>query len=233
MKVDGPLYLLATTGFTYVLINLKYDCLQTKTSKQCTCTCCCLDFRDLVFSQGGRGTVSFKRPTAWCKVNVGVPSLWWRSTLSLQTAWTHQNSMVSSWDAGHSGFGKPIPWHFPFIKFLELRWRRENKSGCSLVSVFFHICFFFFMLLWLAEWGFSHMFPPATPTILHSLLLFFLLTLNRHKEGICWVCLPRRVVRNERLLRHGKVFIILHITETHLLMEISTPPSEKKKKKRL
>ena len=126
--------------------------------------------------------------------------------------------MVSSWDTGHSGFGKPIPWHFPFIKFLELGWRRENKSGCSLVSVFFHICFFF-MLLWLAEWGFSHMFPPAT--ILHRLLLFFLLTLNRHKGGICWVCLPSEVVRNERLLRHGKVFITLHITRSHLLMEIS------------
>lgn len=84
------------------------------------------------------------------------------------------------------------------------------------------------MLPWLAEWGFSHMFPPAT--ILHSLLLFFLLTLDRHKEGICWVCLPSEVVRNERLLRHGKVFITPHITESHLLMEISASSHVSKKK---
>lgn len=37
----------------------------------------------------------------------------------------------------HSGFGKPIPWHFPFIKFQELKWKRENKSGCGPLSVFF------------------------------------------------------------------------------------------------
>ena len=163
-------------------------------------------------------------------MNVGVPTLRWRSTLPLQTAWTHQNSMVSSWDAGHDGFGKPIPWHFPFIKFLKLRWRRENKSGCSLVSVFCYTCFFFFfMLLWLADWGLSHMFPPVT--ILHSPLLFFLLTLNTYIEGICWVCPQREVVQNERLSPHWKVFIILHITKSHLLMEISASPhiSEKKK----
>lgn len=48
-------------------------------------------------------------------------------------------SMASSWDTGHRGFGKPIPRHFPFIKLLELKWKKENKSGCGPLSVFFHV----------------------------------------------------------------------------------------------
>lgn len=46
------------------------------------------------------------------------------------------------------------------------------------------------------------------------------------------MCLPSEVVRNERLLRHGKVFITPHITESHLLMEISASSHVSKKKKK-
>lgn len=44
--------------------------------------------------------------------------------------------------------------------------------------------------------------------------------------------LPSEVVRSERLLRHGKVFITLHITKSHLLMEISASFHFSKKKKK-
>lgn len=43
------------------------------------------------------------------------------------------------------------------------------------------------------------------------------------------MCLPSEVVRNERLLRHGKVFITPHITKSHLLMEISASSHVSKK----
>lgn len=101
--------------------------------------CCVVYFRDFA-------------PSSWYNSVVGGPP---------QTAWTYQNSMVNSWDAGHSGFESPFPWHFPFIKFLELRWKRENKSGYSLVSVFFSYILSF-MLLWLAAWGFSICFLLLT-----------------------------------------------------------------------
>lgn len=134
-------------------------------------------------------------------------------------SWTQQNSMVSSWDTGHSGFGKPIPWHFPFIKFLELKWKGENKSGCGPLPVFFHICFFLFVYnvvvigrTRLQPYDSSPRHPPWPPFV------FFLLTLKRHLQGLCRVY-QAEVVTNEKLLRHGKGLVPLHVTMSHRATE--------------